>query len=339
MAAPDAGVHSFAALATSEAFVERLVQDVHVLADSFVLMWLWLDKQTPAVAGASRAPPPDASLRWEYGALVVFERVWVKNGWNRAADTLGSCKMTRRAFCRVVADAFLDKLAVAEGADATTADGVHATLQAVAGLFGLYLWWTSQPEGVWDAIDVDESACTVRHANLAALRCLAQLPEHSRAVLDCCRPVDGKPPPSADVWYVASRLMGTAQHAGIVRVVLEPTRTPRLRAETRLMPRRDVEAGAPHEAAATPDGVTVRRQIMESLGVPSETTDHAAPSIGLRTAHALDELSNVQGQYMQSRGQMHNPKSWSVPSLWDSDGADALERSVAQFSSYLQNAG
>ena len=124
---------SFAALATSTAFVQALQRDVHILLDAFALTWLWLDQNVDA----------PSSLRWEYGAMAVFQRVWARNQWPQVSGLLGSEVRTRRAFMQAVADAFLDRIAAATGAATTephtvcmrserslacTAGGMHSQL-------------------------------------------------------------------------------------------------------------------------------------------------------------------------------------------------------------------
>lgn len=126
----ESSTRSMVALATSPPFVEALRRDVHILVDAFALAWMWLGSD------AAGAPVPTASLRWEYGSLAVFERVWTRNHWHQVDCVLGSHAATRLAFSDAVVAACLDELsAVADvHAEGTT------LLHGVAAVFALYFW-------------------------------------------------------------------------------------------------------------------------------------------------------------------------------------------------------
>ncbi|PKI84984.1 hypothetical protein MVES_000753 [Malassezia vespertilionis] len=175
-------VVSFAPFANSDTFINAVVRDVHILIHSFALTWAWLDGQTQ---------PQSRSLRWEYGALVAFERVWIRNQWTNTGTVLGSDASTRRAFYNITAQAFIEAMCKAD-------DGEHTILHSVGALFGLYLLWSTQPEPVHTPItNIDQVAYT----------CMLQLVETARDVLDTGVAIPGYAPPSADVLIVVDELV------------------------------------------------------------------------------------------------------------------------------------
>ncbi|WFD32704.1 hypothetical protein MSPP1_003754 [Malassezia sp. CBS 17886] len=318
---PDGASATLEALATSQAFVDALARDVHVLMNSFALTWEWLASAPPT----SRVP-----LRWEYGALAVFQRVWVTNHWGNVAMVLNTDVNTSRAFYATITAAFLDKIAASASAPL---DDERAVLHAIASLFSLYLLWATQPPSschvrVWDAIVVDPDAYTA----------LLQLPGRAHACMDLPYPAPGgasgdappssppaapplPPRPSADVWFVLQWLLGNvsgAPRGGALQLrFLGHTHTPRRRAETALMSRAQRSAVA--DMSSSTDALNrsapmhanaMSRSILEALGVPSAmpatsmlhspVADGGASS---RTAKAVDGLQATQNTYKEACAQ------------------------------------
>ncbi|CCV00424.1 unnamed protein product [Malassezia sympodialis ATCC 42132] len=306
---------SFAALATSTAFVQALQRDVHILLDAFALTWLWLDQNVDA----------PSSLRWEYGAMAVFQRVWARNQWPQVSGLLGSEVRTRRAFMQAVADAFLDRIAAATGA-ATTEP--HTVLHAVGALLGLYCWWHAQPTGAWPAIRVDPAAYTA----------IASLPERARAVLDA-GPEASTLPPSADVWYVAQQMLGTATAPGYIHLYMAPRHVPRLRALTTVMPRQQLEARprlvgsigttqAPRQAPPA-EAPLLHGDVQQDVGLPSEGP---APAASTRTTQSLEALWQAQREYARAQKSVEDAVAWDSSS-WDEGRPLSLPTILA----YLQS--
>ncbi|WFD24796.1 hypothetical protein MEQU1_003501 [Malassezia equina] len=312
----EAGSCSFAALATSQAFVQALQRDVHILVDAFALTWLWLDPQgdTPT------------SLRWEYGAMAVFQRVWARNQWPQVSGLLGSESRTRRAFMQSVANAFLDRIAAATRDTSTI-------LHAVGALLGLYCWWHAQPAGAWPAIRVDPAAYTA----------IASLPELARPVLDEGAGAPATPPPtslppSADVWYVVQQMLGTPTTAGYVHLYMEPCRVPRLRALTTVMPRKQFEAlprlaghiGSTQGLRSVPP--TEKAPLLaEALWNESLRSTDEGPS-STTSAASLDALYQAQRQYARAQKSMEDAVAWDSSS-WE----EGRPLSLPSILAYLQS--
>ncbi|WFD21114.1 hypothetical protein MCAP1_003371 [Malassezia caprae] len=305
---------SFAALATSTAFVQALQRDVHILIDAFALTWLWLDPHVDA----------PTSLRWEYGAMAVFQRVWARNQWPQVSGLLGSDMRTRRAFIHAVANAFLDRIAASGPASEP-----QTILHAVGALLGLYCWWHAQPEGAWPAIRVDPAAYTA----------IASLPELARSVLDAGPEASASLPPSADVWYVVQQMLGTANTPGYVHLYMEPRHVPRLRALTTVMPRKQFEAcprlvghvGATRapQPAPTSEVSSVHEDVWHDVGMPSEGQ---APVTSTRTAQSLEALRHAQKEFARAQKSAEDAVAWDSSS-WEEGRPLSLPTILA----YLQN--
>lgn len=309
---------SFAPLATSTAFVQALQRDVHILIDAFALTWLWLDQHVDA----------PTSLRWEYGALAVFQRVWARNQWPQVSGLLGSDVRTRRAFIQAVADAFLDRIAAVTGPETAEPQTV---LHAVGALLGLYFWWHAQPEGAWPAIRVDPAAYTA----------IASLPELARSELDTAPDASSSLPPSADVWYVVQQMLGTSSVPGYVHLYMEPRHVPRLRALTTVMPRKQLEAcprlvghiGATQAPQPAPpaEASSVHEDMWRDLGMPSEGQ---ATATSTRTAQSLEALQQAQKEYARAQKSAEDAVAWDSSS-WEEGQPLSLPTILA----YLQGAG
>lgn len=326
-----------AALATSQPFVEALRRDVHILVDAFALTWMWLDNQ-PSDSATSTSP---VSLRWEYGAMAVFERVWVRNHWNHVNAVLGRGPATRATFSDMIVRAFVDELAlVAEPGmrDAST------ILHAVAAIFALYFWSQSLPPCADDQMDIDKGMYNATYI-AAAYDILLQLPEWSRPVLDgpVTTPPPGMAPPSADVWFVTQQLIGSPMTPGLLRVTLGPIRVPRLFATTALMPRHasahtvrtQGTVGLASPLVPMPDPAPprdARQTIVETLGIPTSSPP-LSDGLSTRTAAALDALRQTHAKHAQAQRHMDEAMAWG-PELWD---AQRPSSTVSHLLEYLRH--
>lgn len=319
---------SFTALATSQVFVHALKRDVQILLHSFALTWTWLDAQT----GADAAPP--VPLRCEYGALLVFERVWTRNQWNTLGTMLGSEPETRRALYTAAVRAFLDVVAAA--------DHDAAVLHAVGAALAIYLLWAGQ-HGQVGAVGIDIGMYA---AHTASLRALLALPERARGVLDAGT-VAGRPPPSADVAHVVRVLVGhapppTPALRAPALTLHVPTAPTRLEATTMLLPRGQRAARpqphgtvgvrtdahvvhAPHRASAD----EAHHAIAHTLGIPG-----AAPRDGrsVRTADAVAALAGTQDAYVRARDALRGLVG-DVPALRAERAT--LESALARLTTHL----
>lgn len=318
----DYGACSWTALATSQAFTDALRRDVHILVHAFALTWEWLDgkdMQNPAPA----VSPLRKSLRYEYGALTVFERVWTRNQWKNASDVLGSDLATRRAFSDMVIRAFLDELAPVSPPTLSTT--TTTTLNAVAATFALACWWHAQPPGTHDALYVD----------MHAYRALLELPERARLVLDDMLThsvVPDTPPPSADVYYTVQELVSSVP----LRVTVTPTTVPRLRASTMLLPKKTTTVSERQSAAdmrmplasASSPADEISQSIIDALGIPTLGTMPRAGASSC-TAQALESLTHSHWQYGLSQQQvLEAAHSWDSP-LCDEDPQERMSQILA----------
>lgn len=295
---------SLAALASSAEFVHALQRDVHILLDAFALTWLWLEQPTDA----------PTSLRWAYGPMTVLQRVWVRNQWPNVSAVISTDPYTRRAFTQAVADAFLDRLAIATS---HTPVEPPTLLHAVGALLGLYTWWKAQPKGSWPAIRVDP----------AAYAAMTALPELAQPVLDEGASASSSAlPPSADVWYVVQQMLGTPSSPGCVHLYMAPRHSPRLRATTALMTRKQREAcvrlTAPIGTSDAPQPVPSRRaprglpdDVWQDLGVPGPERS-TEPRITAHTAQSLDTLVHAQQAYARAQKAAEESVAWDASS-WD----------------------
>ena len=239
---------SFRALAASRTFVAAAERDVHILVESFALTWSWLDNGT-------------SDMRWQYGAFVVFERVWCTNGWSRVDAALGSESGTREAIYDIICAALCSKI--------TDAD---QPLHAIGAAMAFYLLAKTSRARQRLAIDVCAYLLT------ATYRALLELPEKARAVLDVPAPSSDLPPPSADVHRIILLLLGQGQSREQMVEVRLPNRIPR----------------------ATPLTDSVPRD-QRGKSVGTEETAASRRSTSAHTASALDMLADAQADYMHAR--------------------------------------
>ncbi|WFD44995.1 hypothetical protein MPSI1_003671 [Malassezia psittaci] len=313
-------VASYAALATSQAFIQALKRDVHILVHSFELTWTWLDGQVPSTTTSS-VPP-----RWEYGALTVFERVWTRNQWNQLGSALGNQSEARKAFYDTTIRAFLDVI--------TQCDTDTTVLHKIGGLFGVYFVWLGQPDLHNSPIGIDR----------AMLGQLLHLPERARTTLDTDDVQEGIPP-SADVWYVVNMLLGNPPSTENAALVLQFPAPACLEADTAIMPREAV----PHSLAHGTVGVRadlfdqhapvrakmedVHRSISDTLGIPlvdSQQTTSSGHS--QRTAESIANLSRAQQSYIAQRDAFCNKAN---PILDPQSGSRDLASTIAKFTESL----
>ncbi|WFD00932.1 hypothetical protein MYAM1_003688 [Malassezia yamatoensis] len=311
---------SLTALATSQAFIQALKRDIHILVHSFELTWTWLDGQASSTTTAS------VPLRWEYGALTVFERVWTRNQWNQLAGALGNQLEARKAFYHTTVRAFLDEI--------TQCDTGTTVLHKIGGLFGVYFVWLGQPELHNSPIGIDH----------AMLEQLLHLPERARAILDTDAVQDGIPP-SADVWYVVNRLLGNPPSTENAALVLQFPAPAFLEADTAIMPRDTV----PHSLAHGTVGIRadlidqhapvrakmedVHRSITDTLGIPlvdSQQTPTSGHS--QRTAESIANLSRAQQSYIAQRDAFCNNAN---PILDPESGSQDLVSTIAKLTDSL----
>ncbi|WFC95675.1 hypothetical protein MBRA1_002328 [Malassezia brasiliensis] len=304
---------SFAALATSHAFVHALTRDVHILTHSFALTWTWLEGQV------AQPPSPPIPLRWAYGALLVFERVWVRNQWHQLRTVLAAEPDTQRAFYEATTRALLDTLAPADASDAQL-------LHAIGGVLGVYLLWAHRAPHT-PPVGID----------LATLERLRTLPERARTVLDTPPPA-ASAPPSADVWYAVRALLDPPSQGPVI--VPQVPAPPCLVAHTALVPRGERRTRAqavgsvgayappapttpPHTAPAD-DAV---HAIAASLGIPGADDTGGASR---HTAASVRALAAAQVAYTDARAGVSRHAPEAPPG---SDASD--DTALARLAAYL----
>lgn len=283
---------ALATLATSQPFVAALVRDVHILVHSFALTWTWLAGQTthpatPCPSGTPSAPP--TLLRAEYGALLVFERVWTRNQWHHLSTVLGREPETRRALYAAAMRALLDTLADPE------------VLHAVGGVLGAFLLSASM-HGTQPPVGMDR----------ATLQRLQGLPERARTALDAGSRAPSVPP-SADVWWVVQALLGqTPEGHAPPALALHLPDAPLHLAPSTVLTTRGARAAHPPPLGtvgqrtpqtaprhgARPHHEEVHASIAAAVGIPD-----GAPAQGptTHTADALAALGHAQEAYLGAR--------------------------------------